>query len=524
MQPVRVPVAVPAAGGGFAGRPGGGGGGFRGGPGGRGGTQGAFGRGGGRPGRARKSKRAKRRSSRRCRRRRSVASASPAATARPSSGSAGASLSDFADKIDANPGALVTVLFHLGEMATATRVARRGHLPPARQRARLQHPHGRRPRRRSASSSTRSTSTSTTSSRARTTTTSRPVRPVVTVMGHVDHGKTRLLDAIRNANVVGRRGRWHHPAHRCLPGASTEHEGIDRADHLHRHPGSRGVHRHACPWCAGHRHRDPRGRGRRRRHAADDRGAQPRAGGRRADRGRGQQDRQATAPTPARCVSSSPSTTSSPRSTAARRCSSTSPRKQGLNIDQLLEAVLLTADAALDLRANPDTEARGVAIEANLDKGRGAVATVLIQSGTLQVGDAIVAGTALRPRPRDARRARRPGAGGGPVPSGAGARSLLGARAPATPSSSPPTTAPPARSPRSARRPTVRPAWPRPASASRSRTSTRPSRRARSRPSTSSSRVTCRVRSRRSRTRCCRSTWARRSTCGSSTAASARSR
>ncbi|HET8988680.1 MAG TPA: translation initiation factor IF-2, partial [Humibacillus sp.] len=67
--------------------------------------------------------------------------------------------------------------------------------------------------------------------------------------------------------------------------------------------------------------------------------------------------------------------------------------KQGLNIDQLLEAVLLTADAALDLRANPERDARGIAIEANLDKGRGATATVLIQSGTLHVGDAIVAGS-----------------------------------------------------------------------------------------------------------------------------------
>ena len=56
--------------------------------------------------------------------------------------------------------------------------------------------------------------------------------------------------------------------------------------------------------------------------------------------------------------------------------------------------MLLTADAALDLRANPDKDARGVAIEANLDSGRGAVATVLVQSGTLHVGDAIVAGTA----------------------------------------------------------------------------------------------------------------------------------
>jgi translation initiation factor IF-2 len=67
---------------------------------------------------------------------------------------------------------------------------------------------------------------------------------------------------------------------------------------------------------------------------------------------------------------------------------------KGDGIDKLLDAVLLTADAALDLRANPDKAARGVAIEANLDKGRGSVATVLIQSGTLEVGNAIVAGAA----------------------------------------------------------------------------------------------------------------------------------
>ena len=96
--------------------------------------------------------------------------------------------------------------------------------------------------------------------------------------------------------------------------------------------------------------------------------------------------------------------------------------------------------------------------------------------------------------------------------------------APATPSSSRRTTAPPARSPRSARLRTARPAWPSPASASPSRTSTRLSRPARSRRSTSSSRVTRAVRSRRWRTPSCRSTWARRSTCASSTAASARSR
>jgi translation initiation factor IF-2 len=68
--------------------------------------------------------------------------------------------------------------------------------------------------------------------------------------------------------------------------------------------------------------------------------------------------------------------------------------KQGLNIDQLLEAVLLTADAALELRADPDVPARGVAIEAHLDRGRGPVATVLVQRGTLRVGDSVVAGQA----------------------------------------------------------------------------------------------------------------------------------
>jgi translation initiation factor IF-2 len=66
----------------------------------------------------------------------------------------------------------------------------------------------------------------------------------------------------------------------------------------------------------------------------------------------------------------------------------------GEGIDKLLEAILLTADAAIDLRAIADDVARGVAIEANLDKGRGPVATVLVQRGTLHVGDAIVAGGA----------------------------------------------------------------------------------------------------------------------------------
>ena len=66
--------------------------------------------------------------------------------------------------------------------------------------------------------------------------------------------------------------------------------------------------------------------------------------------------------------------------------------KQRLNIDELLETIILQADI-LELRANPDALASGFVIEANLDKGRGPVATVLVQRGTLKTGDAVVAGT-----------------------------------------------------------------------------------------------------------------------------------
>jgi translation initiation factor IF-2 len=69
--------------------------------------------------------------------------------------------------------------------------------------------------------------------------------------------------------------------------------------------------------------------------------------------------------------------------------------KTGTGLDDLIESVFLTADAAIDLRAVAAGEARGIAIEAHLDKGRGPVATVLVQRGTLNVGDAIVAGGAF---------------------------------------------------------------------------------------------------------------------------------
>ncbi|MEA2486050.1 MAG: translation initiation factor, partial [Actinomycetota bacterium] len=68
--------------------------------------------------------------------------------------------------------------------------------------------------------------------------------------------------------------------------------------------------------------------------------------------------------------------------------------KQRTNLDGLLEMIVLTADVQLDLRANPEAGARGVVIEAHLDKGRGPVATVLVKRGTLRFGEILIAGAA----------------------------------------------------------------------------------------------------------------------------------
>ena len=157
--------------------------------------------------------------------------------------------------------------------------------------------------------------------------------------------------------------------------------------------------------------------------------------------------------------------------------------KSELNLDKLLEAVVLTADASLDLRANPDQDAQGLVVEAHLDRGRGPVATVLVQRGTLRVGDSIVAGPATAGSARcstsTARTSRRPTrrvrrwcsvSPRCPVP----ARTSSWSR----------TTGWPARSPRSARRASVRPCRPSAACVVPSRTSWPPWRRARARSST----------------------------------------
>ena len=86
--------------------------------------------------------------------------------------------------------------------------------------------------------------------------------------------------------------------------------------------------------------------------------------------------------------------------------------KQTQGLDDLLEKILLVADAELELKANPNAEASGPIIESRLDVGRGPVATMLVHRGTLKVGDAIVAGDAWGKRARALRLPRRADQGG----------------------------------------------------------------------------------------------------------------
>ncbi|MGK5673577.1 translation initiation factor IF-2, partial [Micromonospora sp. URMC 106] len=416
--------------GGGAGRPGGGGGGFRGGPGGGGGgggggyrggpgggggapgggfrpgapaggggrpggggrgrgggAAGAFGRPGGRPTRGRKSKKQRRQEFDNLSAP-TMSSGAPRGQGQVIRLSRGASLSDFADKINANPGSLVQEMFNLGEMVTATQSCSDDTLlllgehlgfevqivsPEDEDRELLAQ-----------------FNIDLDAEVAEDRLVSRA--PVVTVMGHVDHGKTKLLDAIRKANVVaGEAGgiTQHIGAYQV----HVPHEGEDRAVTFIDTPGHEAF-------------TAMRARGAQVTDivvlvvAADD-GVMPQTiealnhakaadvpivvAVNKVDKPEANPDKVRQQLTEYGLVAEEYGGDTMFVNVAA---------KPGIGIDDLLEAVLLTADASLELTAPIDGPAQGVAIEAHLDKGRGAVATVLVQKGTLRAGDSIVAGGA----------------------------------------------------------------------------------------------------------------------------------
>jgi translation initiation factor IF-2 len=372
------------AGGGFRGRPGGGGG--R--PGARGGTAGAFGRPGGPARKGRKSKRQKRQEF-------DSMQAPSVGGVRLPKGSGetirlprGASLTDFAEKINANPAALVQVLFHLGEMVTATASVADEVLellgnemnynvqvvsPEEEDRELLD-----------------SFDISFGDEGDEEDWVVRP--PVVTIMGHVDHGKTRLLDTIRKANVrEGEAGgiTQHIGAYQV----QTELEGNERPITFIDTPGHEAF-------------TAMRARGAKSTDiavivvAADD-GVMPQTieavnHAQAADVpivvAVNKIDVEGANPAKIRQQLTEYNLVAEEYGGDTMFVDISA--KQGTNIEALLEAILLTADAALDLRANPNMEAQGVTIEGHLDRGRGPVATVLVQRGTLRVGDSIVAGDA----------------------------------------------------------------------------------------------------------------------------------
>ncbi|MDY6871077.1 MAG: translation initiation factor IF-2, partial [Actinomycetota bacterium] len=371
------------AGGGFRGRPGGGR------PGQRGGAAGAFGRPGGAPKRGRKSKRAKRAEYENMQAPVVGGVRLPHGNGETVRLARGASLSDFAEKINANPAALVQALFNLGEMVTATQSVNDETLellgsemnyvvqvvsPEDEDRELLE----------SFDLSYGEDAGDETDLEIR--------PPVVTVMGHVDHGKTRLLDTIRQANVrEGEAGgiTQHIGAYQVL----TELDGNERLITFIDTPGHEAF-------------TAMRARGAKATDiailvvAADD-GVMPQTveainHAQAADVpvvvAVNKIDKEGADPQKIRGQLTEYGLI--PEEYGGDTMFVDISAKQGTNIDALLEAVLLTADASLDLRANPDMEAQGVAIEAHLDRGRGPVATVLIQRGTLRVGDSIVAGDA----------------------------------------------------------------------------------------------------------------------------------
>ncbi|MPZ69316.1 MAG: translation initiation factor IF-2 [Actinobacteria bacterium] len=212
--------------------------------------------------------------------------------------------------------------------------------------------------------------------------------PVVTVMGHVDHGKTSILDVIRRADV-----------------ASGEAGGITQ------HIGAYQVHRSGREITfidtPGHEaFTKMRARGAQATDiavlvvAADD-GVKPqtveaidhaKAAGVPIVVAVNKIDKEGADPTRVRQQLSDYDLM--PEEWGGETVYVDVSAKKSQNIDQLLEMILLTSDVQLDLKANAEALARGIVIEAHLDKGRGPVATVLVHRGTLYEGDPILAGAA----------------------------------------------------------------------------------------------------------------------------------
>ena len=216
--------------------------------------------------------------------------------------------------------------------------------------------------------------------------------PVVTVMGHVDHGKTKLLDALRDANV-GDKEAGGITQHIGAYQVHTEVDGTDRLITLIDTPGHEAF-------------TAMRARGAQATDiailvvAADD-GVMPqtvealnhaKAAGVPVVVAVNKIDKPDADSTKVRGQLTEYGLI--PEEYGGDAMFVDVSAKTGLNLDKLLEAVVLTADASLDLRANPTQDAQGLVVEAHLDRGRGPVATVLVQRGTLRVGDSIVAGPA----------------------------------------------------------------------------------------------------------------------------------
>ena len=301
----------------------------------------------------------------------------------------GATLMDFAEKIAADPAALVSALFHLGEMVTATQSvdedtftllgAELGFIiqivsPEDEDRELLEE-----------------FDINLEQELSEIDPEDLVVRsPIVTVMGHVDHGKTRLLDAIRSTEVV-----------KSEAGGITQHIGAYQIHHDHN-GANRAITFIDTP---GHEaFTAMRARGAKVTDiavlvvAADD-GVMPQTiealnhaqaadvpivvAVNKIDKEGANPDKIRQQLTEYNLIA---------EEYGGQTMFVNVSALSGKGIDDLIDAILLTADAVIDLRAVADGIARGVAIEANLDKGRGPVATVLVQRGTLRVGDAIVAG------------------------------------------------------------------------------------------------------------------------------------